>query len=61
MKITFDDCYLITGSNDGTLVIWIILNNRGKCLLLHTSGTASGDLNNKIRITLTLTLLHYFL
>lgn len=29
MKITFDDRLLVAGSNDGTLIIWIIVNTEG--------------------------------
>lgn len=29
MKITFDDRLLIVGSEDGTLIIWIIVNTDG--------------------------------
>lgn len=29
MRITYDDRYLVTGLKDGTLAIWIILNNKG--------------------------------
>lgn len=30
MKFTFDDRILATGGSDGTLVIWVILNNEGR-------------------------------
>lgn len=30
MKLTFDDRLLVVGSNDGTLMIWVILNTEGK-------------------------------
>lgn len=34
MKISSDDTLLITGSEDGTLVIWVILNNSGVFIVL---------------------------
>lgn len=30
MKLTFDDRYLVCGSADGTLIVWIIVNSEGK-------------------------------
>lgn len=29
MKLTFDDRLLLVASNDGTLMIWVILNTEG--------------------------------
>lgn len=36
MKITFDDRLLVVGSEDGTLIIWVIVNTEG-CLSLMFS------------------------
>lgn len=36
MKFTFDDRILATGGSDGTLVIWVILNNEGKLKVIST-------------------------
>lgn len=37
MKITFDDRLLVVCSNDGTLMIWMIVNTEGLILLFLVS------------------------
>lgn len=39
IKITYNDKLLATGSADGTLVIWSILNNEGELLSIRFNRT----------------------
>lgn len=44
MKITFDDRLLLVGSEDGTLIIWIIVNSDGKTAAIDSEHGKCSDI-----------------